>query len=885
MTPSAAQIRAQLEAVLQLAPSAAAVAIRAERRAEWPPQVEAGQRRFSLQWCDSPLAARLALRQARADDGGDGVALLTPLPDAQLGADVLARLAGRRVFSIRPWEVVRQAFRAREDIDARLARHGWMAELLVESMPPEGYPPAPSGVLDTDTAWRWTLRAACGLDAARPDPETLLRWTLEGDGPQRLLALSDRPRTGIAEWLTECGGAAGRLIVAAIGAGFARDATPLGVVLDLLTGEAAAEPDVAAAAVRFERFVGGQRVEPAAARRWADAALRVLRGLDEAQAKAVLERADALAAELYLRPHVAASDWLPSGFEARLGRFAAALARFAAHPDTDHLQPLEAALQGVRAHQSRVALPARLERAEMALRLARWLVTAEAGAAGFEGLALAYAEGDAFADWARVCLVGGDVSAELSRAYSALAAQAATRREQGNRAFAEALKHWNETGTCSAALPGVEEILPRVVARMAQHAPVLLLVVDGLSLPVLAELEPELARLGWIAVQPNGEPWAGIAVAALPTVTEVSRASLLAGRIVSGGQAQERAAFAAFEGFAAVSRQGAPVLFHKGDLLGGDGLAAAVREAVGSMRQRVVGVVYNAIDDQLDGADQLHLRWTLNDLRLLPALLHEARGAGRVVVLTADHGHVPELGTEQRAGSGADRWRIPDGQLGPGEIRIEGGRVLTPMGGRAITAAWSERIRYGAKKNGYHGGVSPTEALVPLRVLVPGGVALPGWQPCVQQRPTWWFDGGAHIPPPRAAAPPQRQTPAGPEEHQPSLFGPEVTAPPEEGPDIVDALLASAVYQAQKKLAARVAPDDAQIRTLLLALRERGGKLSIAAAAQRLGLPAFRMSGFLSAVRRVLNVDRSEVLRVDQTSSMIELNEALLAVQFQLGRS
>lgn len=883
MTPSAAQIRAQLEAVLQQAPAATAVAIRALRRGQWPPQVEAGQRRFSVQWCDSPLAARLALRQQRAD-GSDGVALLTPLPDAQLGADVLARLAGRRVFSIRPWEVVRQAFRAREDIDARLAKNDWMPELLVENMPPEGYPPAPSGVLDTDTAWRWTLRAACGLDAARPDPETLLRWTLDGDGVQRLLALPDRPREGITGWLSECMGAVGRLIAAAICAGYGRDAVPLGVVLDLLTGEAAVEAEVAAATVRFERFVAGQRVEQAAARRWADAALRVLRGLDEAQVESVLDRADALAADLYLQPHAVGSDWLPSGFEARLSRFAAALDGFTAEPCAERLQPVEAALQGLRAHRASAALPTRVQRAEMATRLARWLVDAEPPAVGFEGQAAAYAGSDAFADWARVCLVGGDLSAELSRAYSALATRAVTRREHGNRAFAEALKHWIETGASSAALPGVEDILERVVARVAQHAPVLLLVVDGLSLPVLAELEPELARLGWTAVQPEGEAWAGVAVAALPTVTEVSRASLLAGRIVTGGQAQERAAFQNFSGFAPWARRSAPVLFHKADLLGDDGLAAGVREATARADQRVVGVVYNAIDDQLGGADQLHLRWTLDDLRLLPALLYEARAAGRVVVLTADHGHVLELGTELRAGSGADRWRIPDGQLGPGEIRIEGRRVLTPSGEQAITAAWSERIRYAAKKNGYHGGVSPSEALVPLRVLVPSGVTMPGWQNAISHRPPWWFERLPPVPPPGAPTPTMRPPRAGADAPQPSLFPPDVMAPPEGRPDIVDALLASSVYQAQKKLAARVAPEDAQMRTLLLALRERGGKLSIAAAAQRLGLPAFRMSGFLSAARRVLNVDRSEVLRVDEASATIELNEALLAMQFQLGR-
>jgi hypothetical protein len=117
------------------------------------------------------------------------------------------------------------------------------------------------------------------------------------------------------------------------------------------------------------------------------------------------------------------------------------------------------------------------------------------------------------------------------------------------------------------------------------------------------------------------------------------------------------------------------------------------------------------------------------------------------------------------------------------------------------------------------------------------------------------------------------------------LFGAEMPDPAGTRRDIVAALLVSSVYHAQKALAARVAPDDAALRELLVALRERGGKLPISAAAHRLRLPVFRMSGFLSAARRVLNVDRSEVLKVDESSGMIELNEGLLVMQFQLNNT
>jgi len=302
-----------------------------------------------------------------------------------------------------------------------------------------------------------------------------------------------------------------------------------------------------------------------------------------------------------------------------------ALDAFVTQAGERRLAGLETALRRIKAHEMAATLAARVERVEMATRLCRWLVTAPPALPAFQGRATDYVTAGAYADWARTRLVGGDQSAEFSRALNGLSVQVAARREQINRSFAESLKAWNETGSSSSLL-GVEEILGRVVAPLVQHAPVLLLVVDGLSAPVFAELEQDILRLGWVSMQPAGAPWPGAAVAALPTVTEVSRASLLSGRLTTGGQAQERAAFSAYEGFAPHARTGAPLLFHKGDLLGGDGLAAEVREAVGNRERKLIGVVYNAIDDQLDGADQLHLRWTLEDLRLLPALLHEAPG-------------------------------------------------------------------------------------------------------------------------------------------------------------------------------------------------------------------------------------------------------------------
>lgn len=118
---------------------------------------------------------------------------------------------------------------------------------------------------------------------------------------------------------------------------------------------------------------------------------------------------------------------------------------------------------------------------------------------------------------------------------------------------------------------------------------------------------------------------------------------------------------------------------------------------------------------------------------------------------------------------------------------------------------------------------------------------------------------------------------------QPDLFGgAAAVVAPAPGVHWIDALQASPAYLAQKALAARVAPADADVRSLLDALAARGGKLSKAALAQRLGMPAMRISGFVNAAKRVLNVDQAAVLVLDETAGTVELNRDLLSRQFRV---
>jgi hypothetical protein len=101
--------------------------------------------------------------------------------------------------------------------------------------------------------------------------------------------------------------------------------------------------------------------------------------------------------------------------------------------------------------------------------------------------------------------------------------------------------------------------------------------------------------------------------------------------------------------------------------------------------------------------------------------------------------------------------------------------------------------------------------------------------------------------------------------------------------DWIGTLFRSPIYASQRQLAARVAPPDEQVRQLLGALDERGGKLSRTALAQRMALTEMRLTGLLSAMRRLLNVDQAAILGVDETTGTVVLNRVLLVQQFQIG--
>ena len=723
--------------------------------------ISTGHAAFRVSWCESALAVS---EQLAALGDGERLVVLTPLDETELGADVLARLARRRLIHPDRWQMVADAYGVVE-VDPRLPVESWMADALLAATPVRRTLPAK--VLDAGAAWRQVLGHALGLDDGSPDADAVVRWSAreQPDAAERFAALPAPLAEAVGQRLEQSAGGLGALLAAAIAAGNAGELLPIGLACDLLFG-GPAEPELTRAAVRLEPLLDGADVEPARGREWAACARRALRSLPSPQRRAWLERGERLLAQLKVEAWAERSAVLPAGLAARLDRFAGAAE--AALADAAALGAAERAFDRVREHDAWAEQPERAERLEMAMRLLRSLHrrdrAAEAGPSvgGLSNIAAMmedHAAEGAFEDWARRRLLGADEHAGIAALYRALYLAVRARRERRNRSFAAGVSAWAAEeggGAAGADVLAIEHCLARTVAPLAQSRPVLVLVVDAMDGGIFEELGESLRALGWR--RQSGAPRTALAV--LPAVTQASRMTLFAGAVRQGGGAQEKAAFARHPELLAASQRGRPpLLFHKADLLdhAALGLAAAVREALGDGRRKVVGVVLNAVDDHLAKSDQLQLVWRPDRVRLLPELLHEAHAAGRIVVLTSDHGHVLEEDGVKLPGDLEGRWRAAGRPPADLEIELAGERVRAATGRAGIVVPWSETVRYTQRKNGYHGGLTLQEAVVPIGIFTPPGENLKALKPAESPYPPWWRSAASESEPPAQPPPPAPQ--------------------------------------------------------------------------------------------------------------------------------
>jgi hypothetical protein len=843
-----------------------AIGVHSQSRWQGSEAIQIDGKQLRVAQCDSVLE----VRQRLSGNASEPLILITAIATTALGDDVRARLYKHQLLQVDPWNSLAERFKART-VDPVLRQHTVLADGVLDALGNSTPPVAPSGVLTAESVWQVVLEHRLGIGKAKPDLLDFLPWLGSDGAAAKWEALGGELQTLLGSWLSLSLGGLGPILIRTLNDGHGPDAIAVGFALGAFSDGGA---DQRAMGRLEERYAGNSPLPVGLARQWMAAAEGWAARGKEDSVRLELSRADRILESLGAAGAAGVSPWSPLGFQQRLAAFAEALAagdgrkvqhtfvRVAEHVGSRYLEELRG----------------RRERAEMAMRLSRWLeLSRELPAALFDAVAR-YEKDGSWVDWARQRLLAGDEPEGVIRSYGKLFDKVTARREEENRRFGELLAANTASNSQASGLLMIEDVLATIVAPLAKESPagVLLIVMDGMSLPVWRELSMDLSRYGWQEWVPGEGPAYRSALTALPSATRYSRASLLCGRLVAGVQNAEKKGFQDHPDI----RIWKPLLYHKEEVgASGADLSEALRLAVSRNDSRVVGVVLNVIDDSLGGPEQLSAQWNLSNIAVLQTLLSEASSAGRIVVLASDHGHVLDRGSKlSRMADSADRWRPAAAGALPAadELLVKGNRVLAEGG--SIIAPTSEAVRYTANPRlGYHGGLTAQECVAPIAVLAPALMEIVGWDVAPAAPPDWWYE---EEPAPVAERPKARRTGKKRDSNAPML--PIFDTLPARA-DWVSSLLASSVFADQMAtFAGRLKPE--QVEKAIKVLADRKFVLLKSAFSHQMGMPGLRIDGFIASLQRILNVEGYPVLSVD-ASQTIRLNLPMLREQFELGDS
>jgi hypothetical protein len=766
IVPSINQIKAQVTTIRKKSENAKFIGIHTS--GQWISETVQtdGDITIYIHPCKSPLAIRLimrdvmqeAIRNLEQDRQNNKIhVLLTPLEDNELGEDILMRLAKRKLLAIDAWEVVKSLFQANA-IDPRLRKERWIAEYLIDWSSTDSYAPVSNGFLDAETVWTILLNRGLDISDFSPDLPYILKWSIDNDRITKLKTAPPIFQQAVIAYLTNLVGRTAHYILRCACQTERNDLVSLGLVFGVLFHpQASGKLDKAIGKIE-ERYLQGESLTPDLGIAWRDATQEVIQwrlSSEIQQRSQILHRADEILQEVGASHLAHLSEILPLGFHQRLESFGQTLSSILKKSlkNSSGLKKLLACRHEVLGHTlaKEEQYRSRINNLDMAIRLCKWVQqqteTNSLPQSLTDAISIELSD-NCFADWARHSLIADEPLQILSAAYAELFNLAVKAREDHSQNFAHLFASWTELGSNNnEVLNGVlvvENVLKDIVAPIVSHNPVLLIVLDGMSMSVCFQLLENITRQGWLLLHKEDRDFPVIPVlATVPSITEISRTSLLCGRVRSGSAKDETSGFTFHPDLNEHSKQQKkqpPLLFHKAHLKGEEdvSLSENVRQAIASRDRLVIGVVVNAIDDRLTKGEQLHVDWTHQSINLLPALFYEAKISDRIVILASDHGHIIEHGTKLISTTeGGERWRPDDGNLTDQECRLTGSRVVASEH-RVVIAPWSEQLRYKPKKNGYHGGVNPQELVTPVAVLSSGKSFPSGWIESLNKFPSWW---------------------------------------------------------------------------------------------------------------------------------------------------
>ncbi len=884
----------------------------APQLAELTVRTHKGPLRFQVETAHSELELRAAL-----PDGPDDVptVVLLDWDPGRLPADLLGRVANGTVYTIARGRRLRGVFS-----QAQIATELESCRPLVDALLREpGFvrPAPPGGLVTLDHAWRsWLVARKVFGEENEREVTLLLRFTREAPpvGLAGYLAQHPDLHRELDAWLRHAVGlvapGALRLWIERRGV----DAGALAFVLDGARDSLGAHDFVdgmlAARLVELSPSVADNaRNEPRMLVAWADLANPLAAQCEDAPERLLrmLEAADSfLPAHDAIASVLARSDYLRVALERRKRALAEALQSALETADDRARRGLITALDALGRHKLREADRDEMslyERARMAVRLLGWLAArgrdvafsaTESDVVVLTERAEDYVRQGAFADLARRVARGHSVDA-LGAAIEAVVARADALRDRDDAEFAQKLVRWSELGRPADRVIPVELAIDTFAARFLKDDPqrrLLVLAIEGMGWARAVEFMEALeaaryAPLRWRV--PGSEHGAAPPViAALPSITDVSRAALFAGQLLRPGDALDTSRDAIrlqnHKALRALDVR-APLLVRR-DLLSPAGdVSADVIELV-ARPDRLVALV-------LEDSNVL--------LRSLSELLERATLANRAVLLVADHGRAPGVRMERTVRrreyeSGGLRWRTwrADSASVEGEVVLGGSYVWRPAGIERVALLARETDSYGvATPEGEQGGATLAEVVTPAILVAADSLAdrmrtayeRDAIDPAVEVRPlvrpAWWsLRGDASAPVARVPAPPPRATPRKePPNAQPALptlaieMRPALptAAPPPAKTSPWETFFASS--KALKEAGIRM---DPRFVAAIDALDAAGGTLSIDHLASTLGWMPMRAGGIVSSMRMVLNADGTQVVQTDNLTRMVTLDVTAL---------
>lgn len=880
-------VRQRAEALVASSSSARLLLLHGAPEWSGDPVLEINGSRVHVAGCVSQLAVLDAYDQI---PDGEYLVAITDRTAQDLGDAVLLRAWRERIELPDLWQSVPPLFGAVTTSRELRSCGSWVPAALLAHTPSGGWPKALGVEVSAEHALGNLLAHLLGRDLpetpdatlvfnALDDPAARARWqSIDPDLRNHLTSWAGERLSPVVAFALRLGAHTSPVSPLAVSLAVASLWNPVGDAAGANDGRALAKGRL------LERHLGGRDLTPSLAKAVSDTARGVARqriSVDPTGSRTVLVQTQTLLADLGWETGAQHSALLPAGLTHRLRNLGAELGSGSL--------AAERALAQVRAHALSSTEPAALEAAHMAVRLTRWLETNEPDQQTLSDFIATQVRDGAWVDRACLLVHHGSDDTVLAQQYAGLLEKVQKRRTERDRRAAERLAaHTSQPSALTNAVV-VEKVLDDVVAPWSTKNGVLLLVLDGMSMATATEITENATSLGFTEWVPaTGNRMA--ALAALPSLTHVSRGSLFHGALVSATAAEEKKGLAA-------RFPNAP-LFHKDGLRSeaGSQLPDDVLEAIEDVtNRRVVGAVINTIDDTLHKQDVTHSVWSLERLAPLRALLAAAHAAGRAVVLTSDHGHVVEHGTAALPGGSSGRWRpaVPGETLADGEVLVSGPRVLTDD--QTAVLLWRTNLRYGPTYPGYHGGANLSEITIPIIVLnrsfTPDGkqpAGASGWVPAPPQSPEWWNEPARVVPTPLTVATPRRKAkPAkpAPQVADSALFemavpDPEpASEPTSPAADLVAKLLASDTYATQKQLAPRRLPD---VATIVRHLVERDGRAHRDTLAAAAGIPVSQINPTLSVLKRLLNVEGYPVLETDADGTTVKLDLTLLRDQFGL---